>query len=298
MAKPTLFKDIGKTSKDLLSRDFPTESFGFEVEAKAECAKYKVTATKKADGDLECLFEPTFTFAKQGVTAKTTFKNNKSYAAEIVLEDKLAKGLKLTINGDSSEKDKKAKTTVKGAVEYKHEKGTATVQVSYPVKAEKAQITANASVSANVAEKYLVGANVEYEIGASAPSQWSLRLQYTAPQFALLGYYDNTKSSEKSIVGVNYYHKVRSDVEFVTDVSVDTAAPDVKPKFHVGAAWKQSETSTFKFKLEAEEKKLTVAHLQKLSSDATLIVGLQCEVPAQHASSANNKVGANLKFNF
>jgi len=296
MAKPTLFKDIGKTSKDLLERDFPTDTFGFEVEAKAESAKYKVTATKKPDGTIDGLFEPTFTFSKQGLTAKTTFKNNKSYAAELVLEDKLAKGVKLTLNGDSSEKDKK--TTVKGTVEYKHEKGTASAQVTYPVKAEKAQISANASLSANFAEKYTVGANVEHQVGGkSALAQWNLRLQYTAPQFALLGYYNNAKFGEESVVGVNYYHKVRSDIEFVTDVSVDTAKL-AEPKFRVGGAWKQSDNSTFKFKLEAEEHKLTVSHLQKLSSDATLVVGLQYDVPTHAASSASNKVGANLKLNF
>lgn len=293
MAKPTAFKDIGKTPKDLLERDFPVDTFGFEVEAKAENAKYKVTATKK-DSAINGVFEPTFTFSK-GITAKTTFKNDKSYAAEVVLEDTLATGVKVTLNTDSSEKDKK--TTIKGTVDYKNDKAAATVQVTYPVKAEKAQIAAVASV-AGVYDKYLVGASVEHQVGGKGPlAQWNLRLQYTAPQFALLGYYNNAKFGEDSVLGVNYHHKVRSDVDLVTDVSVDTAKL-AEPKFKVGGSWKRSAESTFKFKLEADEHKLTVAHLQKLSSDATLVVGFQYDVPTHSGSSANNKVGANLKLNF
>jgi len=205
--------------------------------------------------------------------------------------------VKLTLNGDSSEKDKK--TTVKGSLEYKQDKGTASAQVTYPVKAEKAQISANATFSANFADKYTVGASAEHQVGGkSALAQWNLRFQYSADKFALLGYYNNAKFGEESVLGVNYHHKVRSDLDLVTDVSVDTAKL-AEPKFRLGGAWKQTDTSTFKFKLEAEEHKLTVSHLQKLSSDATLVVGLQYDIPTHAASSsANNKVGANLKLNF
>jgi voltage-dependent anion channel protein 2 len=297
MAKPTSFKDIGKTPKDLIEKDFPTESFGFEIEAKADGSKYKVTATKKNDGTIEGLFEPTFLFPKQGLTAKTTVKNTKNFATEVALEDKLAKNLKLTFNAESSDKTKQ--TTVKGSVDFKHDKGHVAATVTYPIQAEKsdkpANITANASLTAVFAEKYTVGANVEHHVGGKTPlAQWNLRLQYTAPAFTLLGYYNNAKHGEESVLGVNYHHKVRSDFELVTDVSVDTGKP-AEPKFRVGGAWKRSDDSTIKFKLEADEHKLTVSHLQKLSSDATLVVGLQYDVPA---SSASNKVGANLKLNF
>jgi hypothetical protein len=81
MSKTTFFKDLGKSTNDLLDKDFGSDAHGFEIESKApNGVKFRTTGSRKADGSVSGLIEPSGTCPVTGVSLKATIKTDKTYA--------------------------------------------------------------------------------------------------------------------------------------------------------------------------------------------------------------------------
>eukprot|EP01122_Echinamoeba_exundans_P001605 TRINITY_DN11627_c1_g1_i1.p1 TRINITY_DN11627_c1_g1~~TRINITY_DN11627_c1_g1_i1.p1 ORF type:complete len:291 (+),score=112.85 TRINITY_DN11627_c1_g1_i1:55-927(+) len=290
MSKTTFFKDLGKAGSDLLEKDFPTDSWTVEAESKApNDVKFKTTGAKKAEG-VSGSIEQTATFKEQGTTVKATLKTDKTYSAEVTVEDKVVEGLKTVLFGEN----KGDKNTVKATFDYKNASvGTFSSTVTYPFKA-------NPSVAASFTTGYealTFGASGEFALGnKSGLTRYAAKFVYNGPSFKFVGSY-SAKPSEEALVGLTYHHVARSDVELVGDISVDTAKLSDAPRLTFGAQWKRDAFTTVKSKIVSDSSKLAFSVQQKLSDNATVVVGSESTL-SNLSSGGSHKVGATLKLGF
>jgi hypothetical protein len=199
-------------------------------------------------------------------------------------------GLKATFNGETKGDDSSAKLTL----DYKNGKvGTVTSFFYYPIKGKKQPLVGASFSSAY--ENVAFGGQAEYQLGEKQGLQkYDFKLLYSAKSFKFGGYYNN-KVNDKAVVGVNYHHSVRSDVELVGDVSVDAAnIAGETPKIRFATLWKRDADLTVKAKVESDAK-LSLSFQQKLSPNTTVIVGSESSLTD---SKTGHKVGALFKFNF
>jgi len=291
MSKTTFFKDLGKATNDLLTKDFPTESFGFEAESKAENdVKFKTTGTRKADGSVEATIEPTVGFKKQGASAKVTIKADKTYGLEVTHEDKIVDGVKFTLNGETKGEDSSAKLSL----DYKNANfGTVSGYFLYPFSGTNQPKGAASFTSAY--EGLSFGGQAEYQAGNKPGLQsYDVKAIYSGSSFKFGGYY-NVKVAKKSTAGLQYHHNVRADTELVADVSVDAAnIGGESPKIRFAALWRRDADTTIKAKVESDAK-LSLSYQQKLSPNTTVIIGSESVLTEAKPS---HKVGTTFKFSF
>jgi voltage-dependent anion channel protein 2 len=286
----TFWRDLGKTSKDLLEKDFPTDAWGVEIEAKApNDVKFKTTASRKADGTTAATFEPTLSFKEHGVELKGTFKTDKTLSGEVSLENKLVDGAKVSINGEQ----KGDKNTVKTTLDYKNKRfGTFSTAFSYPNKGNPF-LVANATGSH---EAFTAGGNVEYSLGSAAGvTAWNAKLLFKAPSYAFT-LYANNKAGDDTVVGVNYLHAVRTDLDVVTDVQLDTSKPGEIPRFKLLTKWNRDAATTLKAKIDSESSRLTWSVAQKFSPDVSVVFGSEHSLAG--AGAGSTRVAGTLKLNF
>jgi len=286
----TFWRDLGKTSKDLLEKDFPTDTWGVEIEAKApNDVKFKSTASRKPDGTTAASFEPTLSFKEHGVEFKGTFKTDKTLTGEISLENKLVDGVKVALNGES----KGDKNTVKTSLDYKNKRfGTFSAAFSYPNKGNPF-VNVNATGSH---EAFTLGANLDYGLGSAAGvTAWNAKLLFKAPSYSFM-LYGNNKAGDDTVAGVNYLHSVRTDLDLVTDVQIDTSKLGDVPRLKLLAKWNRDSLTTLKAKIDSESSKLQWSVTQKLSPDVSVVFGSEHSLAGSGAGSS--KVAGTLKLNF
>lgn len=286
MSKTTFYKDLTKGTNDLLDKDFGSESYGFEIESKApNNTKFKTTGSRKADGSVAGLFEPSMTCPITGLNLKATIKTDKAYSVEASRD--VVDGLKATVLGTTKGEDSSVKVTA----DYKNAKvGTLSSYLLYPLKGKKTSPSVGASFT-TAYENFSVGASGEYQLGEKKGfSEYEAKILYTGSSFKFFGYYNH-----KNVAGVNYHHTVRPDVELVGDVSVDTAnIGGESPKIKFAALWKRDADLTVKAKVESDAK-LSLSFNQKLSPNTSVIIGSESSLVD---SKSGHKVGALFKFNF
>jgi len=97
---PIPFNDIGKSAKDLLTKDFPTGAVKLEVKTTApNGVVFKVTGNKDSKtgiihGDLETKYSD----KKNGLTFTETWTTSNHLNGKIELENNFAKGLKIELH--------------------------------------------------------------------------------------------------------------------------------------------------------------------------------------------------------
>lgn len=294
MSKTTFFKDLGKAGSDLLEKEFPTDSWTVEAESKApNDVKFKTTAARKADGSVSGSLEETAAFKAQGTTVKVTLKTDKTYAAEVTVEDKGVKGLKTVLFGEN----KGDKNTVKATFDYKNASfGTVSTTATYPF---KGAATLAASFTSGY-ESLSFGASADCQLGEKTKlTRWALKFLYNGPSFKFVGSY-NAKPGDEALCAVTYHHTARADVELVGDVSVDTSKLGEVPRLTFGAQWKRDAFTTIKSKVQTDSSsngKLSLSVQQKLSDNATVVLGSESTL-SNLSAGGSHKVGATLKLGF
>ncbi|RUO95496.1 eukaryotic porin/Tom40, partial [Jimgerdemannia flammicorona] len=97
---PVPFNDIGKSAKDLLTKDFPTDAVKLEVKTTApNGVTFRVTGNKDSKtgiihGDLETKYSD----KKNGLTFTETWTTSNHLNGKIELDNNFAKGLKLELH--------------------------------------------------------------------------------------------------------------------------------------------------------------------------------------------------------
>jgi len=221
---PPAWKDLGKSSNDLLTKDFPTAGQSLEVKTRApNNVLFKVAGTRDGKsaviaGDLEGKFAD----PKNGIIFTETWTTKNQLKSLLELEGQIAKGLKIDVN-TVLEPDTAAKSAIIGT-HYKqsglHVRGFFNVF-------KGPTFTADA-----VAEKdgFSLGGEAVYDVRDGQIKGYNAALGYSKPEYAVTIH----GLQKLSTFSASYYHRVSSDVEAAAKAIYNSKAPTSNVNLEVG----------------------------------------------------------------
>jgi hypothetical protein len=294
-----VFKDLDKSALDLITKGFPTDSHGFEVEGGSdETVKFKATGTHTAAA-LNTLFETTKQ-TSYGVTLKATAKADKNvpvYSIEGAYEPKAVAGLKVTVNSEckipqsgevATQKVtflyKKDKVTVEDSISYSA--GTVSFAGSLALAYQSVRAGAHALASVTVSDKAFALGGYGFKLGY-VPSK----------ELSLIASFD--KGEKGTTAGATLFYK-KSATEAAGQVVIDPSKPAALPGFIAALSHSLDSKTTLKAKL-ATAKPLVAVSLKHQLSDAlsvTLASEAACPVAkeGEKACCTSHKHGLSLNL--
>ncbi|CAH7673710.1 voltage-dependent anion-selective channel protein 3 [Phakopsora pachyrhizi] len=287
---PPSFKDLGRAANDLLSKDYPISGTNLEVKTKApNNVVFKVAGIKDGKsgiiaGDLEAKY----LLPKYGLTFTPTWSTNNLVKAQIELDNKIAKGLKLDFatNVNPVTSDKGAALTATYKQPGLH---TRTLVDLFRGPA----FTLDAVVGR---DGFLVGGDVTYDVQKASISRYNAVVGYSAPEYAVTLH----GLSNLSTFHASYYHKVNRDVEAGAKAIYDTKSINKDITLEVGTRAYLDNASFIKAKIN-NSGILGLGYTQALRPGVKVSFGLALDTQqvggnSEKASSSAHKVGASLTF--
>ncbi|KAF9533192.1 eukaryotic porin/Tom40 [Crepidotus variabilis] len=210
---PPSWKDLGKSSNDLLSKDYHYHGTSLEVKTQTPSnVSFKVQGTRDSKSAIAGDIEGKWTDKVHGLTLTQTWTTANVLRNQVELDNIIAKGLKLDL-ATSLAPEKGAKTAVVNTV-YKqsglHTRATLDV-LRGPI------FTADAVLGR---DGFLVGAEAAYNVTGGNITRYAAALGYNAPEYAVTIHgLSNFKAFSAS-----YYHRVSRDVEAGAKAVYDTNA--------------------------------------------------------------------------
>jgi len=211
---PPSWKDLGKSSNDLLGKDYHFHGASLEVKTQTPSnVAFKVQGTRDSKSDaITGDIEGKWTDKVHGLTLTQTWTTSNVLRNQIELDNLIAKGLKLDL-ATSLTPDKGSKTAVLNAV-YK-QSGLHTRAALDVFKGPT--FTADTVLGR---DGFLVGAEAAYNVTGGNITRYAAAIGYNAPEYAVTVHgLNNLKTFSAS-----YYHRVSRDVEAGAKAVYDSKA--------------------------------------------------------------------------
>ncbi|KAF9517198.1 hypothetical protein BS47DRAFT_543906 [Hydnum rufescens UP504] len=209
---PPNWKDLGKSSSDLLNKDFPTSGALLEVKTKtASNVTFKVAGNQ--DSRTSVIFgdiEAKYTDNKKGLVFTQTWNTSNILRAQLELENQIAKGLKLDVTS-SLDPVKGGKNTLFNAI-YK-QPGVHSRAVLDVFKGPT--FTADTVIGRN---GFLFGGEASYDVTQGRITRYAAALGFNATEYAVALHGLNNGQ----VFSASYYHRVSPDVEAGAKAIYDT----------------------------------------------------------------------------
>jgi len=270
--KPSLFKDIGKRLKDLLTKDFPSEKQENKVEWKGK-TENSVTVesnlTVNSDGTVVGKILPSYKLEDYGTNFTLDLSTKRDLKLEVAVEDKPVVGLKTTtaVNAKADEYWGSL------GVEYKHEIGNFTASVDYGE--EKGHLLKGSLLFGNnSSEQLTVGGDIEYLVGHDANQVKTIntKLAYASNEFDIAGFCRINNEKDTNEVGVSYFHKVNQDFAVGSEIAIDPSkALENKPKLVLATHYLLNRDTAVKGKFDTSGQ-LGLSFSQKLNNNAKIVL--------------------------
>lgn len=285
---PPCWKDLGKSSNDLLSKDFPIHGTSLEVKTKTPSnVTFKVAGSSdpKTDhihGDLEAKYvDP-----KNGFTVTQAWTTTNILKTNFEIENQIAKGLKFEINS-SLHPDKGTKHTLLSSI-YK--------QPGFHSRAfidifKGPSFTADTVIGR---DGFLLGAEGTYNVTEGRISRYAAALGYSAPDYAVSVH----GLGNLSTFAASYYHRVSRDVEAGAKAVYDSKAPTKNVSLEVGAKAYLDSAAFIKAKVNSAGL-LVLGYTQSLRPGVKMSAGLALDTQKLNDPSLAgpaHKVGASFVF--
>ncbi|OZJ02329.1 hypothetical protein BZG36_04290 [Bifiguratus adelaidae] len=211
MSVPIPFSDIGKPTRDLLSKDFITH--GFKLEAKTTApngVSFKVAGIKDAKsglilGDLETKWAN----KANGVTFTQAWTTANQLKAKVEFENNLAKGLKVDLDTMFVPSTGAKNAIIKADYKQPSVHSVATLDVF------KTQVAVDTVIGR---EGFLAGAEVGYDVANGLVSRYNTALGYVGPDYTVNLHATNSLS----MYTASYYHCVSPAIETGAKATWDT----------------------------------------------------------------------------
>jgi len=318
------FTDLGKATRDLLTKNFPGDKSKVEVTSNTpNGATYISSATRDSKGAVVTLFNPKFKHTDYGLNVNASVASDEKLKAEVSIENKLAQGLKTTVVAQKG--DQKALSPLKASAEYTTSGFTGNLAFDF---AEDYYATASV-VGGH--EGFVAGLEVQAVINKQNLSGAKGLLGFKNSEFETFATLTRTK--ETAVQGnVTYYHNVTSNFQVGGELTVELRAappkPDpvtapatagsttavpaaatgtpaptapqtpvcaLKPTFAFVGNYKLADDATAKFKAD-QTGVLSLAYYHQLNKNVKL--GLGGSLATTDLSGTAHKFGAELLFNF
>ncbi|KAH9948896.1 eukaryotic porin/Tom40 [Amylocystis lapponica] len=217
--------DLGKSSNDLLNRDFPIGSSSLEVKtATPSGVAFKVfgsqsTKSPVIGGDLEAKY----TDRKHGLVFTQAWTTSNTLRTQVELENQIAKGLKIDLS-TALTPDSGSKTALLTAA-YKQ---PGLHSRAFLDLFKGPTFTADTVLGR---DGFLVGAEASYNVTEGKVTRYATAIGFSAPEYAVaLHGFGNLTTFAAS-----YYHRVSPDVEAGAKAIYDTKATTQGVSLEVGA---------------------------------------------------------------
>jgi len=200
---PPSWKDLGKSSTDLLQKDYPFQVFGLEVKTKTPSnVVFKVAGNRAQTGAIHGDIEAKLTDKKHGLVFTNTWTTANVLKNQVELENQITQGLKLDLTTSIAPSKGANKSAVLGAV-YK-QSGFHSRAILDILKGPT--FTADTVLGR---DGFLVGAEAAYNVTEGRISRYALAAGFNAPEYAVTLHALNDLKS----FSASYYHRVSADVE-------------------------------------------------------------------------------------
>ncbi|KAI8978374.1 eukaryotic porin/Tom40 [Pilobolus umbonatus] len=202
MSIPVAFNDIGKSAKDLLSKDYPVGGVKLEVKTVApNGVVFKVNGQRDNKsaaivGDLEVKYAD----KKKGLTFTEVWTTSNQLNGKVEIENNLAKGLKLELFASvlPSTSDKAGKISATYKKPNLHSVATFDI------------FKTNFNVNTVFGQQgFLVGGDVTYNVLDAKIGRYNAAVGYTAPEYGVAVHATNNLNN----YAASYYHRVSQDIE-------------------------------------------------------------------------------------
>jgi len=288
---PPAWKDVGKSSNDLLNKDFPIHGTSLEVKTKTPTGvTFKVTGSQDSKshhihGDIEAKYQD----SKSGFTITPTWTTANHIRTVVESENQLAQGLKFELH--SSLVPDKENVTSKSAILtaiYKqpglHTKATLDLF-------KGPTITADAVFGR---DGFLLGGEASYNVTEGRVTKYSTAVGFSAPDYAVTLH----GLGNLSTFSASYYHKVSRDVEAGAKAIYDTKASTKGVSLEVGTKAYLDSASFIKARIN-NAGILSLGYTQSLRPGVKASFGLALDTQRLNdptPAGPAHKVGASFTF--
>ncbi|EIN12994.1 voltage-dependent ion-selective channel [Punctularia strigosozonata HHB-11173 SS5] len=211
---PPSWKDLGKSSNDLLGKDFPTSGVQLEVKtATPSNTTFKVAGLRdNKSGGINGDIEAKYTDKKNGLVFTQAWTTANVLRSQVELSDYITKGLKLDLATallpDSGQKSALINATYK--------------QPGLHSRASLDLFKGPTFIADTVLGRdgFLVGAEASYNVTEGRVTKYATAIGYSAPEYAVALH----GLGNLSTFAASYYHRVSPDVEAGAKAVYDTKA--------------------------------------------------------------------------
>ncbi|KIJ54620.1 hypothetical protein M422DRAFT_200465 [Sphaerobolus stellatus SS14] len=285
---PPSWKDLGKSSNDLLGKDFPINGVALEVKTKTPSnVTFKVAGTRDTKtagiaGDIEAKYlDP-----KNGLTLTQAWTTRNELRTQVELDNQIARGLKVDLT-TALQPEKGTKSAILNAV-YKqpglHSRAFLDVF-------KGPSFTADTVLGR---DGFLLGAEASYNVSEGKITRYAAALGFSAAEYAVtLHSLGNFKTFAAS-----YYHRVSPDVEAGAKAVYDTKATTSNVSLEVGAKAYLDSAAFVKAKINSSGF-LVLGYTQALRPGVKAAFGLALDTQRLNDVSPTgpaHKVGASFTF--
>jgi voltage-dependent anion channel protein 2 len=283
---PPTWKDLGKSSNDLLSRDFPIFGTSLEVKTKTpsnvtfKVAGVRDNKTSGISGDVEAKYND----PKNGLAFTQAWTTANVLKTTIELENQLAKGLKLDLNTSLFPEKGTKSALINGAYKQPGLHSRAVIDLF-----KGPTFTADAVLGR---DGFLVGAEASYDAMSGQVTRYAAALGYSAPEYAVTIH----GLGNLSTYSASYYHRVSRDVEAGAKAIYDTKSTTGGIALEVGAKAYLDSAAFVKAKIN-NQSVLCLSYTQALRPGVKAAFGIAIDTAnLAPASGAAHKVGASFTF--
>jgi voltage-dependent anion channel protein 2 len=285
---PPSWKDLGKSSNDLLGKDYHFSGTSLEVKTGTPS-----NVTFKVDGNRDSKssfvagnLEAKYTDKAHGLAFTQAWSTSNALRTQIELENQIAKGLKLDTT-TTLHPEKSSKSVLLGAA-YK-QPGLHSRAVLDVFKGPT--FTADTVLGR---DGFLVGAEASYNVTEGRVTKYSAAVGFSAPEYAITLH----GLSNLSTFAASYYHRVSPDVEAGAKAVYDAKATSPGVALEVGTKAYLDSAAFVKAKIN-NSGVLALGYTQALRPGVKASFGLALDTQrlndAGHAGPAH-KVGAQFVF--
>ncbi|KAI8973620.1 eukaryotic porin/Tom40 [Mycotypha africana] len=279
MSVPVAFNDIGKSAKDLLTKDFPVGNVKLEVKTTAPNGViFKVNGNRdNKTGIIVGDIETKFADKKNGITLTEAWTTSNVLNGKVELENNLAKGLKLELLTSLLPSVNERAAKINAIYKKPNVHTVATLDV----------FKTNFNVNTVFSQRgYLVGTEVAYNILDGKIGRYNAAVGYAAAEHGVAFHLTNNLTN----ISASYYHHVNSDLEASGRATWDSKGANAVA-LEVGAKLKLDSTAFVKAKI-SNAGVLGLAYTQSLRPGVKVNLGASIDTTRLNENA--HKLGLSL----
>jgi hypothetical protein len=279
MAVPPSYSDLGKAAKDLLNKGYNYGSAKLELKTKTENG-IAVTAggsSNLASGKIAGNLETKWACKDSGLNVTKKWNTDNVVSSEVSVEDKLVKGLKLTLDSTLAVPTGSKSGAIKAAFKKDY------VNIALDANLAKAPVINGAAVVGY--QGVLLGYQMAFDVGSSKLAKSNFALGYSAGNLTL-----HTAVNNGSEFAGSLHQKHSDSLETAVNVSYASGAT---PAFAVAAKKNIDKDLSLQAKVN-NAAQLGVAYSQVVKPGLKLTLSSMVDV--KNFSAGGHQLGLGLEF--